>query len=80
MPVPVHGLTLRRSGAPLALALSLLAGCGSLPQPWEKGTLARPAMSLEGHALESRFLDHVYTSKEAASGGGAVGGAGCGCN
>ena len=57
-----------------------LAGCGTLPQPWEKGILAQPAMSFDGDGLEARYIDHVYTSKEAASGGGAVGGAGCGCN
>jgi Domain of unknown function (DUF4266) len=64
----------------LALLVALLSGCGTLPQPWEKGILAKPAMSFEGDALEARFIDHVYTSKEAATGGGAVGGAGCGCN
>lgn len=56
------------------------AGCGALPQPWEKGILARSAMSFEVDGLEARFTDHVYASKEAASGGGAAGGAGCGCN
>ena len=58
----------------------LLSACGALPQPWEKGILARPDMAFEGDALEARFVDHIYTSKEAATGGGAVGGAGCGCN
>ena len=62
------------------LLAALLAGCGALPQPWEKGILAKPAMSFDGDGLEARYIDHVYTSKEAASGGGAVGGAGCGCN
>jgi hypothetical protein len=59
-----------------------LAGCAGIqpPQPWEEGYLARPAMSMTGDALERRFADHVYTSKENASGGSAVGGGGCGCN
>ncbi|MCU0775366.1 MAG: DUF4266 domain-containing protein [Ideonella sp.] len=63
------------------LALGL-AGCAGIqpPQPWEKGYLARPAMSMTGDPLERRFADHVYTSKENASGGTAVGGGGCGCN
>ena len=74
-----------RRRAPAARLMSLLlvwalAGCGTLPQPWEKGILAQPAMSFDGDGLEARYIDHVYTSKEAASGGGAVGGAGCGCN
>ncbi|WP_431476570.1 DUF4266 domain-containing protein [Massilia eburnea] len=33
-----------------------------------------------GRRLETRFNEHIYTSKEAASGGSAVGGGGCGCN
>lgn len=79
MPMPLPGLATPRPAAALVL-LGLLSGCGTLPQPWEKGILARPAMSFEGDALEARYIDHVYTSKEAATGGGAVGGAGCGCN
>ena len=66
----------------VALLALCLAGCAGWqpPQAWEKGYLARPAMSTTGDALERRFADHVYTSKENASGGGAVGGGGCGCN
>lgn len=63
-----------------AALCSLLGACGSLPQPWEKGHLARPEMAFETDALEARFVDHIYTSKEAATGGAAAGGAGCGCN
>lgn len=59
-----------------------LAGCSGLApvQPWEKGMLARPEMTFEADVLESKFLEHVYTSKENASGGNGVGGGGCGCN
>lgn len=63
-----------------ALSVLLLGACGTPPQPWEKGHLARPSMSFESDALEARFIDHVYTSKEAASGGSGAAGAGCGCN
>ena len=35
---------------------------------------------IQGDALETRFNEHIYASKEAASGGSAVGGGGCGCN
>lgn len=62
------------------VAVLLLAACGQLPQPWEKGYLARPEMGFDADALEARFNDHVYTSKEAASGGASAAGAGCGCN
>jgi hypothetical protein len=52
----------------------------SPPQPWEKGNLARPEMTMGGDALDQRFVQHIYGSKEAASGGYGVGGGGCGCN
>ncbi|MDZ7652015.1 MAG: DUF4266 domain-containing protein [Burkholderiaceae bacterium] len=56
-----------------------LTGCAQV-QPWEKGTLARPEMSFESDPLQARFEQHIYFSKENASGGYGVGGGGCGCN
>jgi hypothetical protein len=66
----------------IASAGVLLAGCAGFGQvePWEKGNLAKPSMRFDGDPLDARFTQHVYTSKEAASGGAAVGGGGCGCN
>jgi len=66
----------------IILALfSVLSGCALQPvQPWEKGKLARKEMMLEGDALEARFAEHMYSSKEGAAGGSGVGGGGCGCN
>ena len=62
--------------------VALLAGCSVLtpPQAWEKGMLAKPEMTMGGDPLEQRYQQHIYTSKEAASGGYGVGGGGCGCN
>jgi hypothetical protein len=62
--------------------MASLSGCGIIQpvQPWEKGTLARREMTFDGDRLEVRFDEHIYTSKEAASGGSGVGGGGCGCN
>jgi Domain of unknown function (DUF4266) len=60
------------------LAAGALGGCASVA-PWQRGYLARPDMGLEPGA-PARALDKTYASKEAASGGGAVGGGGCGCN
>ena len=64
------------------VASALLTGCSLVKpvQPWEKGTLAKPAMTFEGDPLETRYNEHTYFSKEAASGGAGVGGGGCGCN
>jgi len=61
---------------------AVLSGCADIGtvQPWEKGTLARPEMTFGGNALQTRNDDHIYTSREAASGGAGVGGGGCGCN
>jgi hypothetical protein len=49
-------------------------------QPWEKGDLAKPAMSFMVDTLDDRYTQHIYNSKENASGGYGVGGGGCGCN
>jgi hypothetical protein len=65
----------------IALAASALAGCAMQPvQPWEKGDLAKPSMTFSTDPLEERFNQHIYSSKENASGGYGVGGGGCGCN
>lgn len=64
------------------VCLAALAGCSVFapPQPWQKGNLARPEMTMGGDPLNERFLQHIYSSKENASGGYGVGGGGCGCN
>ena len=64
------------------LAVLQLTACISLPtvQPWEKGNLAKPEMGFDADPLEKMFKEHIYTSKESASGGSGVGGGGCGCN
>lgn len=63
-------------------AVAWLSGCSNLGQvnAWEKGNLAKPMMTFEGDALDQRFVQHIYGSKENASGGYGVGGGGCGCN
>lgn len=63
-----------------ALPLAL-AGCGSLGvKPWQREILARPAMALNASPMDAAIDDHIYFSKEAASGGRSFGGGGCGCN
>lgn len=62
-------------------ALPLLGACSIEPvMPWEKGTLSKPAMTFESDPQDAAFTEHMYFSKEAASGGAGVGGGGCGCN
>ena len=74
---------MRGLGSSLVLAAALAtAGCASLqpPQPWEKGDLAKGAMQIDPDKQETRIQQHIYASKEAATGGYGVGGGGCGCN
>ena len=63
----------------LAACVAMLAGCASMtpPQAWEKGNLAKPEMLMGGDPLDGRFVQHIYSSKENASGGYGVGGGGC---
>ena len=63
----------------LGAALSACANFGAV-QPWEKGNIAKRSMSFDGDPLDERFTQHIYASKENASGGYGVGGGGCGCN
>jgi len=60
----------------------VLSGCAIKPvKPWEKETLAKESMQPNGgNALVSKFVNHIYFSKEASKGGGGVAGGGCGCN
>lgn len=48
--------------------------------PWDRDLLAQDAMQLVPHPMYDAIADHIYFSKEASSGGAAVGGGGCGCN
>ena len=72
----------RSSRAVCALiAAAALGGCAfAPPKPWQKGNLAKPEMSMGRDPLDQAFTQHIYGSKEAASGGYGVGGGGCGCN
>lgn len=64
-----------------AFALILATGCAPLGvRAWERDIMAKPQMQLDGAALDRSLDDHIYFSKEAASGGRGFGGGGCGCN
>lgn len=64
-----------------ALMLLLLNGCVKDVKPWEKSVFAKPTMK-DGdmNALNQKFEEHIYFSKEGTKGGGNVSGGGCGCN
>lgn len=64
-----------------ALPVIGAGGCSNLGvRPWQREILARPEMALNSAPLDAAIDDHIYFSKEAASGGRSFGGGGCGCN
>lgn len=69
----------------LGLALLLLASSMLFTQcedvkPWQRGTLADSTMRPDWDPVGRQLIDHVYFSREAATGGRGIGGGGCGCN
>jgi hypothetical protein len=67
-----------------ALGLTVFGGCTSAKlvrvQPWERATLADYTMRPDRDPLATTMSEHIYFSRESASGGRGVGGSGCGCN
>ena len=58
-----------------------LSGCANVGvKPWQRDLLAKDEMQLNTHPQVTAFHEHVYFSKEAASGGRTFDGGGCGCN
>jgi Domain of unknown function (DUF4266) len=65
----------------LAALCTALAGCAGVGvRPWERDLMARPDMALDAAPVDSGIDDHIYFSKEGATGGRGFGGGGCGCN
>ncbi len=81
---PFRSLLVAAGAMLLFLHLSALGGCASTSavrvQPWERATLASYAMRSDRDPLEGAMAEHIYFSRESASGGRGVGGSGCGCN
>ena len=65
--------------ATAALALALLSACATV-QPWERGTLAKPVMSVDDPPQEKTQKLRTYSAKEGGAAATGVGGGGCGCN
>jgi hypothetical protein len=66
------------------LGLAAFGGCANSNlvrvQPWERTNLADYTMRTDRDPLATTMAEHVYFSRESASGGRGVGGSGCGCN
>ena len=63
----------------LGLGIGALTGCQNV-KPWQRATLSDLTMRGDRDPLGTAFNEHVFFSREAASGGRGVGGGGCGCN
>lgn len=67
-----------------AVLLAGLSGCSSPAlvrvKPWERALHAEYAMRSDRDPLQITMAEHLYFSRETATGGRGVGGSGCGCN
>ena len=63
-------------------AMLQLAACSSVDTvaPYDRGYLAEDGMQWDANPRNAKLKSHVYTSKEASSGGAGSAGGGCGCN
>lgn len=62
-------------------AFLLLGGCATTGvKAWDRDVLARKSMQLNPQPRVTAFREHVYFSKEGATGGRTFDGGGCGCN
>ncbi|MDG2461113.1 MAG: DUF4266 domain-containing protein [Luminiphilus sp.] len=64
------------------LSLGIISGCVTVEEvaPWDRGYLAEAGMQWDLSSRDAKLEGHVYTSKEASSGGTGSAGGGCGCN
>jgi starvation-inducible outer membrane lipoprotein len=69
----------KRTAAILLLMMGVMLTACTTVQPWERGNLAKPQMALDPYPLQSALRAHNYGSREAAAGGNAAQGGGCGC-
>ncbi len=69
-----------RSVASLVLLMAIsLSGCVRV-KAYQRGNLAKRAMTNDRDAGEARFGQHATGSREGADGGTGQPGGGCGCN
>ena len=76
--MPLHCKKLTRLEL-LVVIVGTETGCESV-KPWQRKTLADYTMRGDRDPLGETITDHIYFSREMATGGKGVGGGGCGCN
>lgn len=65
------------AGAVMVSVLGLSA-CVQV-SPWQRGTLAKPAMAIDPTPMQTTLSEHTHGSREAASASSSASGGGCGC-
>jgi hypothetical protein len=65
--------------AAMGASIGLQTGCDTV-QPWQRKTLADYTMRGDRDPMHDAINEHIFFSREMASGGKGVGGGGCGCN
>ncbi len=61
--------------------LLVSSGCTVVEvKPWQRHILAKPVMAGNPDSTLAGMRDHVFFSKEGATGTASAGGGGCGCN
>lgn len=63
----------------LGYIVSFCTGCQNV-KPWQRGTLSDYTMRGDRDPIGQMQDEHIFFSREMASGGRGVGGGGCGCN
>jgi Domain of unknown function (DUF4266) len=66
----------------MAFGTLALVGCGAIEpwvKPYEREHLADPIMAIDSDPVSSSYMDHVYETREGASGATGGAGGGCGC-
>ena len=66
----------------LLLASLLMSGCAMEPwvKTYERDILADEIMAFDRDGISTRYMNHVYESREASRGAEGSSGGGCGCN
>ena len=62
-----------------SVLLITVSGCANV-KPWQRGQLADYTMRGDRDPVGRSQIEHIWFSREEASGGAGVGGGGCGCN
>jgi hypothetical protein len=67
----------------ILLSIVSISSCSRI-EPWvkphEREILSSKIMSFERDPVSTRYMNHVYESREAARGAEGSAGGGCGCN